>query len=142
MLDIKELIAEARDEASSLKDADEGMIYLNKGDLTGTANLIESLCDELAKKQKKTEIVIDEKTKLVAECYDPDDPNGYREISVGIEKDGVFYQDLALVKRSHSDLDGDGFANIPGKYDVYVWGDCSSEDYTEKFEINEFNEEQ
>lgn len=139
MPDIKELIAEARHKAWELRGVENGMMHLNKGDLAVAASLIESLCSELVNKQDKIEIVIDDETKLIADCYDP---HGYREIGVGIEKKGVYYQDLALVKQSHNDLGDGGFAHVPDKYDVYVWGDCDADDYTNRFVVNEYREDQ
>ena len=49
MLDIKKLIEEARSEAENFRSFDEDDKPLEKGDLTGIANLIDNLCDQLEK---------------------------------------------------------------------------------------------
>lgn len=72
-------------------------------------------------------------TKLVAEegC-DSAYPN---EIYIGIMSDGdVFWQDLAVVREKYEISNGEP-EYIEDKFEVFVFADEKSEDYTKKFEI-------
>lgn len=87
---------------------------------------------------KRIELQISDNTKLVAEINP--DPAGYKEIFIGIERDGCWVQDLAVVGKQYHYDDGlivvldDGFR-------VLVYGDSEDENYTNKFLINERREE-
>lgn len=72
-------------------------------------------------------------TKLVAEegC-DSAYPN---EIYIGImSDDDVFWQDLAVVREKNAISNGEP-EYIEDKFEVFVFADEKSEDYTKKFEI-------
>lgn len=72
-------------------------------------------------------------TKLVAEegC-DSAYPN---EIYIGImSDDDVFWQDLAVVREKYAISNGEQ-EYIEDKFEVLVYADENSEDYTKKFEI-------
>ena len=69
----------------------------------------------------------------------------YKEIYIGIEKDGIWYQDLAFVRECYhygDRQDEKGSETIPehGKYEVAVYADDSQEDYTDIFRIREYEE--
>ena len=83
----------------------------------------------------KIEIQLDEHTKLVAW---KDTVSNLNEISVYIEKDGYIHQDLALIRQKFKYTEDDDVENIPGKYEALVWSNASQEDYTHKFEIDEY----
>ena len=80
-------------------------------------------------------------TKLVAEINtDPD----YREIIVGIEWDGSWMQDLAVVREEYRWDEVHGvsrYVPVHDKYEVLVYGDCDSEDWTDSFQIDGYKEE-
>lgn len=89
--------------------------------------------------EKYFEIDLGNGTKLCADGSD--DP--YKEIYVYLKKDGMVWQDLAIVSEAYDYVTKDGvYQNEPrhGKYNVYVYGDCEYEDYTNKFEIDEYKE--
>lgn len=76
-------------------------------------------------------------TKLVAEVSR--NPNCPYELYVGIKnKHGVWIQDLAIVRSS--DDEGDTWND--GTCEVLVYGDGFSEDYTNKFKIDLYKEEE
>ena len=60
--------------------------------------------------------------------------NFSKEIYVGVIKDNVWYQDLAIV-RSVADQDDNEF-------EVLVYADKDSEDYTDRFRIGLFQEDE
>ena len=80
--------------------------------------------------------------KLVAEC---DKNSPWKEIYVGlVNKENVWCQDLAIIRGKYEYKDdGDGEVNtISDKYEVLVYADNGSEDYTHKFEIDQYTEEE
>ena len=86
---------------------------------------------------KRIEIEISENMKLVAEInHDP-----YKEIMIGVEKDGCWIQDLAIVgKRYHYDMDLN--VTFDDGFQVFVYGDAKTEDYTDEFLIDQYEEEE
>lgn len=73
--------------------------------------------------------------KLVAEQNI--DPEYKNEIYVGIEtSDGVWHQDLAIVRSAYS-VDDNLIVNWePNRFEVLVYADKDDEDYTDKFSIS------
>ncbi|MBQ6148517.1 MAG: hypothetical protein IJI83_03110 [Oscillospiraceae bacterium] len=135
MLDIKKLIEEARSEAENFRSFDEDDKPLEKGDLTGIANLIDNLCDQLEK--HPLEVQVDEDTKIVAES---DVALGFNEIAVYLLKNGVVWQDLAIVRQAYVYGDNDEIIHKPGQYEVLVYGNPDDEDFTNRFLISEYKE--
>lgn len=77
--------------------------------------------------------------KLVAE-QDPDAMFG-KGLYVGIEKDGEWVQDLAIVRNAYDICDG----NVVYKdklFDVLVYADENNEDYTHDFHVPLYEEEE
>lgn len=80
--------------------------------------------------------------KLVAE---KGTDNNYNEIYVGVEKEGSWSQDLAIVREKYHYKDNPN-SGIPtvvneGKFEVLVYADKNDEDYTNKFIIEQYCEE-
>lgn len=76
--------------------------------------------------------------KLVAEKST--DPLYSREMHIGIvDADGVWCQDLAIVRSSYQHNDGIVAWNDE-RFDVLVYGDKGNEDYTNKFTIGLYRE--
>lgn len=72
--------------------------------------------------------------KLVAEQNQ--DPNFDKEIYVGIEsQDGVWVQDLAIVRNDYSIGSNEQVVWNPKEMEVCVYADKDSEDYTHIFHI-------
>lgn len=69
------------------------------------------------------------------------DPEYKNEIYVGIEtSDGVWYQNLAVVRSAYS-IDDNLVVNWePDRFEVLVYADENDEDYTNKFSIGIHNE--
>lgn len=66
----------------------------------------------------------------------------YKELYIGIEKDGVWIQDLATVREKyHYDDNVLHVVHDHGEYEVLVYADKEDEDYTHKFVIGEYREE-
>lgn len=71
--------------------------------------------------------------------------NKYNEVYIGIEKDGVWVQDLAVVRQKYHYKDNPN-SDIPDvvnedKFEVLVYADKNDEDYTNRFVIEQYNEE-
>lgn len=71
--------------------------------------------------------------------------NKYNEIYIGIEKDGVWVQDLATVREKYHYEDNPN-SDIPNvvnedKFEVLVYADKNNEDYTNKFTVEQYCEE-
>ena len=81
-----------------------------------------------------TKIKLNENTYLCA----AESPDPYKELSVYIEKDGMVWQDLAVVREKYH-YDNDNVVG-EGKYEVFVYADESNEDFTHKFVIEEYKE--
>lgn len=92
-------------------------------------------------RDRKIEIELWDGYKLVAE--QTPDPNYRREICVGIkDKNGVWHQDLAIIRNAYA-IDKD--LNIIWKeneFEVLVYGDEYDEDFTNKFAIGLYKEEE
>lgn len=75
--------------------------------------------------------------KLVAEMnFD----KNYREIFVGIETDGVWTQDLAIVGQQYHYADDK--IVYKNSTSVKIYSDAASEDYTHDFVVDLFKEEE
>ena len=84
----------------------------------------------------RIEIKLNEHLALVAEI-NPDD--NYKEIFVGVEKDGRWCQDLVIVGEGYH-YDGD-LNTVPNdNYRVLVYGNAKQEDCTDVFTIKKYEE--
>lgn len=88
----------------------------------------------------RIEIELPNGYKLVAE-QNPD--SGYnREMFVGIvDGDGVWHQDLAIVRNSYH-YEGGRIVWDDNKFEVLVYGDSNNEDFTNKFAVDMYQEPQ
>lgn len=77
--------------------------------------------------QHQRKIIIELQNGLQLAVEQNQDPNFSKEIYVGVIKDNVWYQDLAIV-RSVADQNDNEF-------EVLVYADQDSEDYTDQFRI-------
>lgn len=77
--------------------------------------------------QHQRKIIIELQNGLQLAVEQNQDPNFSKEIYVGVIKDNVWYQDLAIV-RSVADQNDNEF-------EVLVYADKDSEDYTDQFRI-------
>ena len=90
-------------------------------------------------REEKVVIPLDKDRSLVAvKNSDPE----YKEIIVFLQKEGSVYQDLAVVRERYC-FSKDSVNPIPvkGEYEVLVYADPQSEDYTERFQVREWEEE-
>ena len=85
--------------------------------------------------ENKIRINLGYNLELVAELYNHD--GKHPEITVYIEKDGVIYQDICLV-RPH---ENERCMQENDIVDCIVWSDKDNEDYTHKFVIGVYEEE-
>ena len=85
--------------------------------------------------ENKIRINLDENLELVAELYNHD--GKHPEITVYIEKDGMIYQDVCLV-RPH---ENERCVQETDMVDCIVWSDKDDEDYTHKFIVDIYEEE-
>lgn len=81
----------------------------------------------------RIEIELPNGMKLVA--LQNQDPNFDKEIFIGIEKDGWWYQDLATVRNAYSVNDNLQTVWDMGMMEVLVYADAYNENYTHKFSI-------
>lgn len=93
---------------------------------------------------QRIEIPLGGDRKLVAEENIDHD---YKEIFVFLEKDGVAWQDLAIIgeqyRYRHSEKDGsDVVVPVNGEYTVKVYSDSENEDYTHVFDVGEYHEDE
>lgn len=88
----------------------------------------------------RIEIPLNNGFKLVA-CQNTD-PIYNQELYVGIEdENGVFYQDIVCVQSSYEyDRNGKVHYNDHGIFNVYVWQNELSEDYSHKLEVKLYKE--
>ena len=86
--------------------------------------------------EDKIRINFAENLELVAELYNPD--GEHPEIIVYLEKDGVIYQDICLV-RPH---EGENLVQETDAVDCLVWGDPYNEDFTDEYFISMYEEEE
>ena len=84
--------------------------------------------------QHQQKIIIELQNGLQLAVEQNRDPNFSKEIYVGVIKDNVWYQDLAIV-RPAGDQNDDAF-------EVLVYADKDSEDYTDQFRIGLFQEDE
>lgn len=83
------------------------------------------------------------KIKLTDDTYlvaDANSDSDYKEIVLYVEKDGLPFQDLAIVRESYH-YEDEKVVPDHGKYDVLVFEDEFDESYTSNFHINEYEEE-
>ena len=85
--------------------------------------------------ENKIRINLSENLELVAELYNYD--GDHPEITVYIEKDGVVYQDICLV-RPHEGIERVQECN---SIDCLVWADKDNEDFTTEYWIEMYEEE-
>lgn len=89
----------------------------------------------MEKDNKRIAINLPNGFRLVAEQNQ--DPEFRNEIYVGIETDdGVFYQDLAVIRNAYSIDENLRAVWSPDMLEVLVYADKNCEDYTNKFHIN------
>ena len=70
---------------------------------------------------------------LVAER---NEDNNYNEIFIGLEKDGVWIQDLAVARQAYTYQKQSTFpVHTAGEYEVFVWKNEDSEDCTHEIRI-------
>lgn len=89
--------------------------------------------------RKHIKIKLNDNTSLVAECSA--DPLYPSEIYIGIESQGVWIQDLAIV-RSKLNYDNGDISADNDNFEVLVYADKDDEDYTHKFCIERYEEEE
>lgn len=87
----------------------------------------------------RIELQISDNTKLVAEINP--DPAGYKEIFIGVEENGIWKQDLAIVGKPYR-YDSDLHVVLNDGFRVLVYGDAEMEDYTNEFLIDEYEYEE
>ena len=91
----------------------------------------------------RIEIYLDPLCKFKLVVEQNSDPNYDKEVFIGVEdKDGVWCQDLAVVRNAYT---YDDHLNVWWKedeFEVLVWGDKDDEDFTQKFTIGLYKEEQ
>lgn len=86
---------------------------------------------------KKIEIKLGDGNVLIAEADgDPDCPAIYIGIENTTDKKKLFYQDLAVVREACRDAERTSPEH--GKYEVLIFADCNSEDYTHKFTVEQY----
>lgn len=89
-------------------------------------------------------IRLTDEVSLVAEIDVGSHIMPYKEIFIGLERDGVWFQDLAIVREKYhyEDAECDESVVVPdhGKYEVLVYSDECCGDYTHKFVISEYSE--
>ncbi len=88
----------------------------------------------MEKDNKRIVINLPNGFRLVAEQNQ--DPEFRNEIYVGIETDdGVFYQDLAVIRNAYSINENLRVVWNPDMLEVLVYADKNDEDYTNKFSV-------
>ena len=91
-------------------------------------------------KAPRIEIALPNGYKLVAERNT--DPQYDREMFIGIvDPDGVWHQDLAVVRSDYS-IDDGKIVWDDKKFEVLVYGDKGNEDFTDAFTIGLYEEEE
>jgi hypothetical protein len=73
--------------------------------------------------------------ELVAQLYDYD--GAHPEIIICIQEKGITVQDICIIRPHEEDCE-----RIGTDIDCLVWGDEFSEDYTDKFIIPQYEEEE
>ena len=72
------------------------------------------------------------------------DPNFPTEVYVGIEKDGMWIQDLVIVRNAYKVIN-DKTAKVepnPEAVEMLIYGDTYSEDYTDKVVVDIYKDEE
>ena len=92
-------------------------------------------------KKNRIEVNIGNGMKIVAEQNS--DSSYDREIYIGIENDnGVWLQDLAIVRQDYMYVDDDPMPVWKDDaFEVLVYGNPNSDDWTESFQIGLYKEE-
>lgn len=86
--------------------------------------------------EMKQKIVIELRNGLKLIAAQSNDPNYKNEIAIGVMKNGVWYQDLAIV-RSRYKTDAIGTTRYAeNEFEVLVYADKNDEDYTDSFPID------
>ena len=58
-----------------------------------------------------------------------------KEVFIGIETDsGAYYQDLAIIRPTYS-FEGENVVFDSDKFEILIFGDANSDDYTDKFTV-------
>lgn len=73
---------------------------------------------------------------VIEKCKDSD----YKEAFIGIVKNGVWMQDIAVVRNAYH-YDDNNNVVLDDHVEVLVYADKDNEDYTNKFEIGIYNED-
>lgn len=84
--------------------------------------------------QHQQKIIIELQNGLQLAVEQNQDPNFSKEIYVGVIKDNVWYQDLAIVRSVADQSDAE--------FEVLVYADKDSEDYIDQFRIGLFQEDE
>jgi hypothetical protein len=88
----------------------------------------------------KIVIPLDNGYKIIVEQNSNSEFN--KEIFVGIETEsGMYYQDLAIVRPTYS-FEEDKVKYASDKFEILVFGDEKREDYTEKFIVPLYKEDE
>lgn len=94
-----------------------------------------------AAKNNRIEIKLPNGYKLVAEQNN--DPQYNRELFVGIENaDGVWHQDLAVIRNSYSYGEDGAVLWDDKKFDILVYGSEHDEDFTEEFSVGLYEDDE
>lgn len=67
--------------------------------------------------------------------------DNYKEIFIGIEEDGVWVQDIAIVRNAYYYDDNDNVV-LEDHAEVLVYADHNNEDYTHSFNVEKHNFEE
>lgn len=73
---------------------------------------------------------------VIEKCKDSD----YKEAYIGIVKDGLWIQDLVVVRNAYH-YDDNNNVVLENRAEVLVYADKDNEDYTNKFKIEIYEEE-
>lgn len=70
------------------------------------------------------------------------DPNYKNEITLGIIKDGVWHQDLAIVRNRYIHDENNGVRWVDNQFEVLVYADENNEDYTDSFTVGIYQDDE
>ena len=84
--------------------------------------------------ENKIVLQLNNGTELVAELYNYD--GNHPEITIFIQENGVAAQDICLVRPCED------ASKASGTIECLVWGNEYSEDYTDKFVITQYKEDE
>ena len=68
--------------------------------------------------------------------------NYKNEIIIGILKDGVWHQDLAIVRNRYTHDENNGVRWIDNQFEILVYADENSEDYTNSFTVGTYQDDE